>query len=221
MKKVSASTVSRLSLYLRHLMELDSQGVGTVSSEVLARRGGTTAAQVRKDLSVFGTFGKRGLGYDVRELIGELREILGLERTWRVALVGAGKIGTALFGYQDFKRQGFNIRAVIDSDPTKVGQRLGDLEIKPDTELESVLRSEAIDIVIVAVPASAAQEVVDRVAAAGVRGVLNFAPAPLRVPEGVEVKHVNMAMEMEGLSYALANEGSGERRARRSVDPKR
>ena len=202
-------------------MELDSQGVGTVSSEVLARRGGTTAAQVRKDLSVFGTFGKRGLGYDVRELIGELREILGLERTWRVALVGAGKIGTALFGYQDFKRQGFNIRAVIDSDPTKVGQRLGDLEIKPDTELESVLRSEAIDIVIVAVPASAAQEVVDRVAAAGVRGVLNFAPAPLRVPEGVEVKHVNMAMEMEGLSYALANEGSGERRARRSVDPKR
>lgn len=215
MRKVSESTVSRLSLYLRVLAELSGQGVATVSSEELARRGGTTAAQVRKDLSAFGTFGKRGLGYRVADLIEALRSILGLERTWRVALVGAGKIGTALCGYQDFRRQGFFIEAVFDSDPAKVGHRIGDLEVRSGSELEEALRSESIDIVIVAVPAEAAQEVVDRVVRAGVRGILNFAPTQLRVPEGIEVKYVNMAMEMEGLSFALAN-GPSSRRGRRS-----
>lgn len=212
MRKVSESTVARLSLYLRLLEEFDAAGRDTVSSADLARRAGTTSAQVRKDLSAFGTFGKRGLGYNVAELAAELRSILGLGRQWRVALVGAGKIGSALFGYQDFRRQGFFIRAVFDSDPRKVGQRWGDLVIRSDGELIPGLCEEDIDIVIVAVPAEAAQGVVDRVVEAGIRAILNFAPTQLRVPATVELKNVNMAMEMEGLSYALARE-SRRRRA--------
>ena len=204
MKKVSESTVARLSLYLRLLEELD-ESVMTLSSEELAARAGTSAAQVRKDLSFFGTFGKRGLGYGVTELITTLRSILGLERRWRVAVVGAGKIGAALMGYQDFKRQGFYIETVFDSDNAKVGQRWNGLVVRADAEMENALKGEAIDIAIIAVPADAAQSVVDRVVKAGVRAILNFAPVKLRVPGGVALKNVNMAAELEGLSYALAN----------------
>ena len=204
MKKVSESTVSRLSLYLRLLEELDA-GVATLSSEELAARAGTSAAQVRKDLSFFGTFGKRGLGYGVTELITTLRSILGLERRWRVAVVGAGKIGAALLGYQDFKRQGFFIESVFDSDAAKVGQRWNGLVVRADAEMETALQGESIDIAIIAVPADAAQSVVDRVIGAGVKAILNFAPVKLRVPVSVALKNVNMAVELEGLSYALAN----------------
>jgi redox-sensing transcriptional repressor len=203
-KKVSESTVSRLSLYLRLLEELDA-GVATLSSEELAARAGTSAAQVRKDLSFFGTFGKRGLGYGVTELITTLRSILGLERRWRVAVVGAGKIGAALMGYQDFKRQGFYIESVFDSDAAKVGQRWNGLVVRADAEMETALQGESIDIAIIAVPADAAQSVVDRVVNAGVKAILNFAPIKLRVPVSVALKNVNMAVELEGLSYALAN----------------
>lgn len=212
MKKVPESTVGRLSLYLRLLDEVCADGPATLSSEELATRAGTTAAQVRKDLSFFGTFGKRGTGYSVVQLGTALRTILGLERGWRVALVGAGKIGKALIGYRDFERQGFAIEAVFDSDPAKVGQRWQELEVRPEAELDAVLRG-GIDIVIVAVPAEAAQGVVDRVVAAGVRAVLNFAPTKLRVPAGVTLKTVNMAVELESLSYALAN-GAGARSRR-------
>lgn len=205
MKKVSDSTVGRLSLYLRLLEELDGNGVGTLSSEELAARAGTSAAQVRKDLSFFGTFGKRGLGYAVSELIVTLRSILGLERRWRVAVVGAGKIGAALLGYQDFKRQGFYIESVFDSDETKVGQRWNGIVVRADAEMESALRREPVDIAIIAVPADAAQAVVDRVIDAGVKAILNFAPVKLRVPDAVALKNVNMAVELAGLSYALAN----------------
>lgn len=205
MKKIPESTVGRLSLYLRLLRDLSDRGVLTVSSEELATRAGTTAAQVRKDLSFFGTFGKRGLGYSVPELVKALRSILGLERSWRVALVGAGKIGTALLGYQDLRRQGFVIEAVFDADPSKIGRKWNNLQIRADDELEDVL-SQGIDIVIVAVPADAAQGIVNRVVRAGVRAVLNFAPTRLTVPEGVTLKTVNMAAELEGLSYALVNE---------------
>lgn len=213
MKKVAESTVGRLSVYLRLLNEFAEDGVATVSSEDLARRVGTTAAQVRKDLSFFGTFGKRGLGYSVPELERELRSILGLGRRWRVALVGAGKIGQALFGYQDFRRQGFHIEAVFDADPAKVGTRLDGVEVLAERDLERELAEREIEIVIIAVPASAAQGVVDRVVRAGVRGILNFAPTRLRVPEDVSLKTVNMALEMEGLSYALAQASRGRRRS--------
>ena len=206
MKKVSEPTIGRLSVYLRLLLELGEAGVRTVSSEELASRSGTTAAQVRKDLSLFGTFGKRGLGYSVAELVSRLRSILGLEKPWRVALVGAGRIGAALFGYENFRRQGFHIEAVFDADPEKVGQRWNGLVVEADEEMEASLRSRGIEIAVVAVPARAAQAVVNRLVAAGIRGILNFAPTQLDVPGGVVVKTVDMALEMEGLSYALSRE---------------
>lgn len=216
MKRISESTVGRLSVYLRILRERDARGEQTIASEALARRAGTSAAQVRKDLSLFGTFGKRGLGYSVKELLGELEAILGLEREWSVALIGAGKIGAALFDYQDFRRQGFFIRAVFDVDEAKVGQSWDGTPIRSDAHMEQVLREEGIDIAIVAVPASAAQGVVDRVVRAGVRAILNFAPTRLEVPPGVTLKNVNMALELEGLSYALANERVDGGRRRRA-----
>jgi redox-sensing transcriptional repressor len=212
-RKVSESTVGRLSLYLRLLTELEKEGEARLSSEELARRCGTTAAQVRKDLSFFGTFGKRGLGYSVPELVSALRTILGLERRWRVALVGAGRIGTALLGYQDFRRQGFHIEAVFDADEDKVGTWVAGLCVRSEGEMGSALREEGIDIVILAVPAEVAQSVVDRVVAAGVRAILNFAPTKIDVPAHVALKNVNMALELEGLSYALANSVEGKRQA--------
>ena len=204
MKKVPGSTIGRLSVYLRLLDELRLEGVPTLSSGELGRRSGTTAAQVRKDLSFFGTFGKRGLGYPVVPLSAALRSILGLERGWRVVLVGAGRIGRALLGYEDFRRRGFTIEAVFDADPGKVGQHCQGLEVQPEARLEEVLRG-GFDIAILAVPAGAAQPMAERLVAAGVRAILNFAPVKLRLPEGVALKSVNMALELESLSYALAH----------------
>ncbi|NIP83760.1 MAG: redox-sensing transcriptional repressor Rex, partial [Gemmatimonadetes bacterium] len=185
MKKVSGPTIGRLSLYLRLLVELRDAGVSTVSSEELAGRSGTTAAQVRKDLSLFGTFGKRGLGYEVEELESRLRGILGLGRRWGVALVGAGRIGAALFGYENFRRQGFHIEAVFDADPSKVGEQWNGLEVQADERMEEVVSEAGIEIAVIAVPARSAQGVADRLVAAGVRGILNFAPTRLEVPSGV------------------------------------
>ncbi len=205
MTRVSEPTIGRLSIYLRLLEELDASGVETVSSGELAGRTGTTAAQVRKDLSRFGTFGKRGLGYTVEDLEAQLRAILGLQRTWSVALVGAGRIGAALFGYESFREQGFYIEAVFDSDPAKVGQRWDELEVEPDAVLEKVVAERAIEIGVIAVPVEAAQRAVDRLVSAGVRGILNFAPTQLRVPPEVELKTVDMTVELEKLSYALTH----------------
>jgi len=203
--KISESTVRRLSLYLRLLQEAQSRDQETISSEDLANRAGTTSAQVRKDLSVFGSFGKRGLGYAVTELLKELREILGLDRTWRVGLVGAGKIGTALISYRNFRLRGFRIEAVFDTDPLKIGTKWGQSTVLADAEMERVLKEERIEIVVVAVPAESAQGVVDRVVATGVEAVLNFAPVRLRVPEGVALRNVDMVVEMEGLAFALSS----------------
>ena len=205
MKKISESAVRRLALYQRFLQEAAASGVDTISSGELAERGGTTSAQVRKDLSLFGSFGKRGLGYDVPELTRQIREILGIDRTWRVALVGAGKIGSALFSYRDFQQRGFRIRAVFDSDPAKVGQDWGGVAVSADAEMDAMLRAEGIEIVIVAVPAEAAQAVVDRVVKAGVQAVLNFAPVRLRVPRTVTLRNVDLTLELEGLSFALTS----------------
>lgn len=203
--RISETTVRRLSLYLRFVQEAQAQGQETISSAELARRGGTTSAQVRKDFSFFGSFGKRGLGYSVPELLRALEEILGLHRRWRVALVGAGKIGSALFSYRNFQRRGFEILAVFDADPGKVGQPWGELSVQPDSVMERVLREQGVEIVILAVPADAAQGVADRVVASGVKAILNFAPVRLRVPEGVSLRNVDMVVEMEGLTFALSN----------------
>jgi redox-sensing transcriptional repressor len=208
--KISESTVRRLSLYLRFLQEARARGEETISSEALAERGGTTSAQVRKDLSFFGSFGKRGLGYSVGELLRSIEEILGLHRRWKVALVGAGKIGSALISYQNFRSRGFEIRAVFDSDPAKIGRSWDQRTVLPDAEMERVLREEPIDILIVAVPADAAQAIVDRAVAGGVRAILNFAPLRLRLPEDVALRNVDMVVEMEGLTFALNSRSSGE-----------
>jgi len=207
-KRIPDATVRRLSLYLRFLEDFGRSGVTSVASGALAERGGATAAQVRKDLSYLGSFGKRGLGYSVSELTGVLRGVLGLDSVWRVALLGAGRIGTALFEYEPFRARGFNITTVIDNDPRKVGSTLGDIRIRGEDELECVLRDEAIDLVIVAVPAHVAQALVDRVVAAGIKAILNYAPTQLRLPDDVALRNVSMLVELESLSHALAR-GTG------------
>ncbi len=205
MRKIADSTVRRLSVYLRFLEQATTQGRATISSGELARLGGTTSAQVRKDLSFFGSFGKRGLGYAVPELATKIQGILGLKRGYRVVLVGAGKMGGALVQYQGFRQRGFNIAAIYDHDPRKIGSRWNGLLVRDVKHLEGDLKKEPSDIAIVATPAESAQEVVDRLVRCGVKAILNFAPVPLVVPPDVEVKTVNMALELETLSYALAN----------------
>lgn len=204
-KRIAESTVRRLSIYLRFLEEFEVRGSTTVSSEELARRGGTTSAQVRKDLSFFGSFGKRGLGYSVPELSTALREILGLGREWRVVIIGAGKIGAALAQYRGFRQRGFNILAVYDSNPEKVGRTLEGIEIREMSHFESDVAREQPEIAVIAIPGDGAQDVLDRIVRTGIKAVLNFAPVQLHAPADVTVKAVNMAMELEGLSFALSN----------------
>lgn len=200
---ISESTVRRLSHYVRALDGLEQDAVQTVSSDELAQRGGTTAAQVRKDLSQFGSFGKRGLGYFVPDLGSRLKSILGLDVPWRVVLVGAGRIGSALFEYPTFAERGFECVAVLDSDPAKIGQCWGHTPILCAHELETTVRDRKAEMAILAVPADAAQDVADRAVKGGVRGLLNFAPVRLRVPPPIAVANVNLVLEMEGLSFAI------------------
>ena len=203
--KIAESTVRRLSLYLRFLEEFERQGIATVSSAALAERGGTTSAQVRKDLSFFGSFGKRGLGYAAPELATKLRDILGLDRTYRVAVVGAGKMGSAFLRYRGFAQRGFLIETVYDADPEVIGTRWEGLEVLDVRKMEEDLTRNPVDIAIVVTPAAAAQDVTDRLSRAGVRAILNFAPVRLATPAGVIVRNVNLALELEALSYALRN----------------
>ncbi len=205
MKRIADSTVRRLSIYLRFLEEFEEGGLATVSSQELARRGGTTSAQVRKDLSFFGSFGKRGLGYSVPELAAALREILGLGREWRVVIIGAGKIGAALTQYRGFRQRGFHILAAYDDDPEKIGRDLEGIEVRDMSRLEQDVENEHAQIAVLAVPSEVAQHTLDRIVKAGVKAVLNFAPSQLHAPADVTVKSVNMAMELEGLSFALTN----------------
>jgi len=193
-----------LSFYHRILEELEEFGTTTVSSSELAERSGTTAAQIRKDLSLFGSFGKRGLGYPVQDLIRHLRSILGLDRCWRVALVGAGRIGSALFGYAGFRDRGFNFVAVLDSDQSKVGTTWGEVTIRHADDFERAVASERDDMVVLAVPASAVPGLMKSIHRAGVNAVLNFAPTRLDVPDGITVRDVNIVMELETLSFALS-----------------
>jgi redox-sensing transcriptional repressor len=204
-RKIAESTVRRLSLYLRFLEEFEEQGASTVSSAALAGRGGTTSAQVRKDLSFFGSFGKRGLGYEVPTLKTQLREILGLGRRYRVVVVGAGKIGSALVQYGGFQARGFDLVAIYDNDPKKVGKTWNGLTVRDVTQLEKDLKQEHADIAAIVTPGDAAQDVAERLVACGINAILNFAPVQLQVPESVAVKTVNLVLELEALSYVLAN----------------
>jgi len=205
LKRIAESTVRRLSAYLRFLEEFEAQGHQTISSGELAAQGGATSAQVRKDLSFFGSFGKRGLGYSVSALSSSLREILGLGRQWNVVIVGAGKIGAALAQYEGFRERGFNVVGVYDEDPARVGGTLDGVVVSDQRELEADIARLKPHIALIAVPAEAAQALVDRVVRSGIRAILNFAPTPLTVPEKVTLRSVNMALELEILSYALVN----------------
>lgn len=202
---VSELTTNRLSVYLRCLNELDAAGVETISSKALAEQVHLNAAQIRKDLAYFGEFGVRGVGYRVRELKRHLRQILGLDRALRVAVIGAGNLGLALADYPGFRQEGFHITALFDVDPDKIGRASrGGVRIHDVAELRRVVRRDQIAIAVVAVPAVAAQTVVDKAVAAGIKAILNFSPGPLRVPAGVKLTHVDLTVSLESLSFYLA-----------------
>ena len=209
MQRISETTVHRLSKYYRTLTYLEEKGVRTAPSEILAQHNGVTGAQVRKDLSCFGAFGRRGLGYNVVELRKIIGGIMGLNRTWKVALCGVGNIGRALLDYDQFRVQGFQINVAFDRDPGKIGKTIHGVEVRDEAHLERDVRAEKVDIAVVAVPAAVAQSIVDRLVSGGVRAILNFAPINIKVPQGVFIRHENMAIEIEALSFALTNPDQG------------
>lgn len=192
-------------MYYRSLAEFESKGCKTISSKDLAKTEKLTPAQVRKDLSVFGNFGTRGLGYPTIDLKEKIGGILGLGRSWNVALVGVGNVGSALVSYKEFQKQGFNIKLLFDNDQRKINKNHKGILVSDVNDLVQKLKTNKIDIVIIAVPAQAAQEVADLVVSAGVKTLLNFAPTQIKVPKDVVVRFVNMAMELEHLSFYLAN----------------
>ncbi len=204
-RRISESTIHRLSIYYRALQQLEKENYETISSKELARREKLTPAQVRKDLSFFGSFGTRGLGYPVVELKGKIAGILGIDRVWDVALVGVGNIGSALVSYKEFQKQGFLIKMVFDNDQRKIGSNHKGIIVSDIRNIVSELRNSSIEIVIIAVPSSMAQLVADDVVQAGIKAILNLAPINLKVPDDVVVRNENMAMELEYLSFSLSN----------------
>jgi redox-sensing transcriptional repressor len=205
--KIPEMTIRRLSVYTRCLLQLEEDGVRTVSSQELAERFNLNSAQVRKDLAYFGEFGVRGIGYYVAGLKAELQRILGLDRVWAVALVGFGNLGSALFHYKGFSRQGFRIAVIIDDDPNKTGREVDSVPIVSSRDMARELKTRGIQVAIVAVPVESAQAVTDQLVAAGIKAVLNFAPTRLRVGREVRLKNVDLSIELETLSFYLAKGG--------------
>jgi len=202
---VSELTTNRLSVYLRCLNVLDTEGVRTISSQALAEQFHLNAAQIRKDLAYFGEFGVRGIGYYVKELRRHLRQILGLDRGVRVAIIGAGNLGLALADYGGFRDDGFEIVALFDTLKDKVGKRSrGGVVIHDIREFRRVARREEVGIAVIAVPGEAAQAAINAVVTAGVRAILNFSPGAIKVPRGVKVKNMDLTVSLEGLSFFLA-----------------
>jgi redox-sensing transcriptional repressor len=201
---VSELTTNRLSVYLRCLNALDAAGVRTISSQALAEQFHLNAAQIRKDLAYFGEFGVRGIGYYVKELRRHLRQILGLDRGVRVAIVGAGNLGLALADYGGFRDDGFEIVALFDTLKDKIGKRSrGGVLIYDMRDLRKVAKREDVGIAVIAVPADAAQAALNAAVAAGVRAILNFSPGAIKVPRGVKVKSMDLTVSLEGLSFFL------------------
>jgi redox-sensing transcriptional repressor len=205
--KIPEMTIRRLSVYTRCLLQLEEDGVKTVSSTELAERFSLNSAQVRKDLAYFGEFGVRGIGYYVSGLKAELQRILGLDREWAVALVGFGNLGSALFHYKGFGRQGFRIAVVIDDDPAKIGREIDAVPIVSSRDIAREIKARGIQIAIIAVPPEAAQTVTEQLVAAGIKAVLNFAPTRLRVARDNRLKNVDLTIELETLSFYLAKGG--------------
>jgi redox-sensing transcriptional repressor len=201
--KIPEATVMRLSIYSRFLNQLSGEGIEKVSSGEIAVGAGVSSAQVRKDLAYFGEFGTRGVGYKVDELYGHLLKILGLDHKWNVIIVGAGKVGSALALYQGFKERGFTISAVLDVDKNRIGTKLEQIEIEPMEVLNQRVKENNINIGIVTVPASVAQDVTDKMVAAGVKAILNFSPRVLKVPNYVILRNVDLSVNLEVLSFNL------------------
>jgi redox-sensing transcriptional repressor len=198
---IPEATVARLPIYLRALVNLSERAIATCSSEELAAAAGVNSAKLRKDLSYLGSYGTRGVGYDVEYLRYQIAREIGLTQDWPVVIVGIGNLGHALANYSGFSSRGFRIVALLDSDPARVGEEVGTLSIRPFDEIESLVADHDVAIGVVATPASSAQEVCDRLVGAGVTSILNFAPAVLAVPDGVDVRKVDLSIELQILAY--------------------
>jgi redox-sensing transcriptional repressor len=205
--RLSRASVGRLSLYLRRLEGLLREGAATVSSSQLGEALGVTDAQVRKDLASLGNLGQPGIGYPTQELITAIRRALGVDREWRVALVGVGNLARALLRYRGFSQRGFHIVALFDTDPGKVGQRLDGLTIQPLERIAEGIAASGAELGLLAVPAEAAQAVADALVAAGIRGLLNFAPVVLRLPPGVSLVAVDLTVQLEQLAFFVLRGG--------------
>ena len=203
-EKISELTTNRLSVYLRCLNALAAEGTKTVSSDKLATQFHLNSAQIRKDLAYFGEFGVRGVGYYVESLRDHLTKILGLTKEHRVAIIGAGRLGTALTDYYGFTQSNFTVAALFDADPKKIGQKVGDVEIFDIKNFAAVAKKDNIDVAVIAVPAQFAQGVLEQITKAGIKAVMNFAPVPLRVEGDIKLKTVDLTISLESLSYFLA-----------------
>ena len=203
-KKVAETAITRLSVYLRILEEMVEEGESTVSSQSMANQSGTTAAQVRKDLSLFGSFGRRGLGYSSSDLVSRVRKILGLNRRWKIAVIGMGRIGSALVEHRGFHDRGFDIVALFDTSDFKVGRNLHGMRVHHIEDIREIVRDRKIEIAVLTVPVEAVTDIVDLINGSDIRGILNWTPTRLTVPESIEVKNVNMVMELEALSFKLS-----------------
>lgn len=200
---ISRATVDRLPLYFRTLRLIKSEGSEIVSSEELGRRIGVTPEQIRKDLASFGAFGKKGVGYHVAELVNNISQILGLDRKWNIAIIGVGHLGWALANYRNFASLGFHLTALFDQNPAIVGQLINGVDVLSVADLETTVASRNIQIGVIAVPAGEAQAVVDRLVAAGVHGIWNFAPVRIRVPDNVQIVSEDLSVGLSTLSYHL------------------
>jgi redox-sensing transcriptional repressor len=200
-RRIPDATVARLPVYLRILYEVAAEGVSNVSSERLAELAGVNAAKVRKDLSYLGSYGTRGVGYDVEYLVYQMSRELGLHRAWPVVIVGAGNLGQALANYAGFHERGFPVVHLVDVDPAKVGTTIGEITVRHLDDLPQVVAEHSVTIGVIATPGAFAQEVADRLVEAGVTAILNFAPVVLSVPRGVSVRKVDLAVELQILSF--------------------
>lgn len=205
--KIPEATISRISVYSRYLTEVEKQGIVSISSGEIAEGVGGTPAQVRKDLAYFGAFGTRGVGYNVKQLNQEIKQILGLGKNWNVILIGAGNLGSALSQYRGFRERGFNILAVFDNDLNKVGLKLNGLPIYAVNQMAEFVRNHHVSIGVIAVPSDYAQDVADILVDCNVDGILNFAPMVLTIPEEIEVRNVDLTVNLEVLTYNIENKG--------------
>ncbi|MDP9328459.1 MAG: redox-sensing transcriptional repressor Rex [Actinomycetota bacterium] len=200
-RSIPEATVGRLPVYLRALVDMASAGTTTVSSEALAEAAGVNSAKVRKDLSHLGSYGTRGVGYDVAYLVHQIRRELGLTQHWAIVIAGIGNLGHALANYKGFAERGFRVAGLVDTDPAKVGEMAGGMPIRHIDDLPTLVKTEEIAIGVIATPAGAVQEVADLMVAAGIRSILNFAPAVIAVPARVSVRKVDLAIELQILAF--------------------